>query len=182
MISGQELVPSKRDRGTEQWLANDALFFEEARKGQKWQDYVAKKLSAEEGIIATSDSLTLRDNVKDRHDYANQKDIVVEAPAGRFVIEVKSRSLKFTGRANFPFSDTIVETVGSFKGRNFTPDFWVMVSQLTGGMFVLSYKTKEFWTVKDTFDTVRKITDATYYCPTRKAMSYELFVERLQGK
>lgn len=163
------------------WFDNDELFFSEARKGQKWQDYVARRLDSEVGIKAASDPLSLRRSIEDRGDYADQRDVTVESPAGRFIIEVKSRSLRFTGRTDFPFVDTIVETVGSYNGRSFTPDFWVMVSQHTGGMFVLSHKTREFWTVKDTFDTVRKINDKTFYCPIRKAMSYEVFVERLQN-
>lgn len=165
-----------------QWLENDALFFEECRKGQKWQEYIGKYLQGK-GLVVEVPELSFRDNpnVADftddeagrwamarkkaeiaRTEYINSKDLLL---VPKWTLEVKSRNLYFTSPDDFPFGTVIVDTVYGYDQKQPKPALYICVSQKTGKAIATLGNKPGRWFKKKAFDKVRKIQENNYECP-----------------
>ncbi len=162
------------------WSENDKLFFDEARKGQRWQEYVGQRL-AEAGFKTQVHGLELRDNIEQAGEYKDQEDIWVWTPSGtKLVIECKSRDLSFTSPETFPFDAPMVDTESSWEKKGRKPDLYVCVSQRTGAIIALSKADRSHWFTKQAYDSVRRIRDTWLCCHKKHWYSFETLVEALQ--
>ena len=162
------------------WSENDELFFEEAKRGQHWQEYVGQRLT-ESGIRNEVQPLHLRDSIEQAHEYRNQEDIHVWSKSGiKLVIECKSRDLYFLSRpSTFPYTYIMVNTVSSWENTDKKPDFYICVSQRTGHMLVLPGDTKDLWETKDAKDGVREIYNTWFVCHKKHWCRYDEFIKAL---
>ena len=154
------------------WFNNHDLFFKECRNGQKWQEYVGKYLN-DNGVKVEVEPLTLREDVSDREDYINTKDIVMQ-PGG--VIEVKSVRLDFTDVNSFPYDPAIIDTVNGYDRKDPKPMLYVCVSQITGGMIATRGDRTSLWTTSAKWDRVRGFQEYFYNCSLEHWRTLDWFI------
>lgn len=78
--------------------------------------------------------------------------------------EVKHRQLDFTGRADYPHPDTIVDVVQAHEKKRPTPAYYMIVNRaMTRGLVIDVRATKAKWVPRQTF--CRGRTRELYYCP-----------------
>jgi hypothetical protein len=142
------------------WGSNDQLFQQEARKGQFFAEYVATLLQ-NCGFSASATPLEFAATIEDRERFINEQDIVFEDRSG--CIEVKSRDLTFFNKpASFPFNTAFVDTQTGWDLKSPKPLAVILVSQRNHHVLVVKPSTQRFWTVKRSFDRVRKINESWY--------------------
>lgn len=146
-------------------------------KGHKYNEIVAMRL-IEEGIDCLVPDLEFAKTKEDIKDFtANEKDIIV----GNYVLEVKSRNLYFTDDPNtFPYNDLIIDTVSGFEGKANKPLAYVMVSQKTGGMFVVPSYTSNRWVSEERYDRDRKHKDNFYFAGKAHGRPFASLVNHLK--
>ena len=149
------------DKNVAAWFKNDSLFKQELIKGVLWQLYVAEKFRHMGYDVERVDVSITTVPEERREEFINSKDLVVNGK----LIEVKSRNLDFANHSDFPYSTLFVDTKDGFLKKKDRPAMYVCVSQKTGGLCALDVaSTFEKWTVKRTWDTIRKINLVAYEC------------------
>lgn len=145
------------------WFSNDALFAEELRRGHTWARHAASKLRSE-GLAVQQPRLELRETIDDRGRFGSEEDLIVLLPGGRFLIECKSRNLRFSDDpASYPYPTAFVDTVSGWDQKQEKPRAVILVSQQTGGMLAVSVReTTQDWTITKRRDRVRGIPDSWY--------------------
>ena len=142
------------------WMENEKLFVQQLRIGNKWTEYVAKKLR-EQNIRAFATELEIRNGVDDRHRFTNEQDILFETMSG--CVEVKSRKIKFgKDPLSYPMQTAFVDTVIGWKKKSPKPLAVVLVSQITKEMLVVPVSTESTWGTSTHFDKIRQITETSY--------------------
>jgi hypothetical protein len=162
------------------WFDNDALFFEELREGHRAAELVADALR-ERDLHVVVTPLEVRDRVEDRHDFADEHDLLVGArrPCR---IDVKSRNLKFAGPNDYPYATAFVDTVAGWRQKTHKPVAIVLVSKLTGGMAVIPRSSEEDWRSQPRFDRRRQIEDDFFLVDKRELTAFDALVEWLHGR
>jgi len=130
-------------------------------EGHKYNNIVAKFLS-EQGIPCKVPELELAQNKADRMRFTlGEKDIILEKLPK--VLEVKTTRRAFGDDPHdFPFSNTIVDTVHGYESKEVKPYAYILYSQPTGSMLVLPPSTKNNWNIKTIYDTYQDLTDDFY--------------------
>ena len=146
-------------------------------KGHKFNEIVSLRLK-DNGIDSIVPDLEFAQSKEQIKDFtANEKDILV----GDEVLEVKSRNLYFTDDpSSFPYDDLIIDTVSGFEGKAKKPLAYVMVSQKTGGMFVVPSYTSESWRVEVKYDRDRQHEDRFYLASTSNGRPFNSLVKHLK--
>jgi hypothetical protein len=150
-------------------------------EGHGYNEEVANRLRAE-GIRCTVPELTFaRNSGERRYMTRTEKDIICNDL--ELVLEVKSRSLKFTGVIKkFPDWDIIVDTVSGFDQKEIKPYAYIMISQVTKEILVVPTKTRFTWTKEKRFDPFRKHWDTFYKCQKDYFITWDEFITDLRGK
>ena len=108
----------------------------------------------------------------------NDKDIIV----GDEIIEVKSRNLFFTDNpSSFPYDELIVDTVSGYEAKEKKPLAYVMVSQKTGGMFIIPTAFSASWKIEKKYDRERKHEDFFYLVSKSFGRPFLQLVNKLKG-
>jgi len=105
----------------------------------------------------------------------NEKDILVDD----LVLEVKSRNIKFHDQDDFRYNTIMVDTVYGWQSKTIKPFAYIIVSQITGGMFVIPGSTQEDWTTEHYYDPARDITDQFYLTDKRHCRPFIELVDVL---
>jgi hypothetical protein len=147
------------------------------KAGHRYNEIVAMRLR-DHGIDCTVPELTLVSSKEEiAHMTANDKDIIV----GEHVLEVKSRNLAFTDDPmSFPYDDMIVDTVSGYNQKKTKPIGYIMISQKTGGMFVIPDYTYINWTQAVRFDRERKHEDNFYFVGKQYGKQFVALVNYLK--
>lgn len=96
-----------------------------------------------------------------RHLTLTEKDIVLEGLT--HILEVKSSSREFTeDPTEFPYDDTIVDTVSSFEDKLHKPCAYILVSKVTGAMIAIGVSSRPRWKKRTFFDHKQQLTDDFY--------------------
>ncbi len=145
--------------------------------GHKFNEIVAMRLK-EFGVMAEVPEFSFAQSKAEIRDYTlNDKDVIV----GDNVIEVKSRNLAFTDDpSTFPYDDLIVDTVSGYEAKEPKPIAYVMVSQKTGGMFVIPTAFSKSWRVERKYDRDRKHEDDFYLTNKRFGRPFSQLVSKLK--
>lgn len=146
-------------------------------EGHKYNKVVSMRLKDEgiDSLVPDLEFAQTREEIKDFT--ANEKDIIV----GDHVLEVKSRNLYFTDDpSTFPYDDLIIDTVSGFEGKANKPLAYVMVSQRTGGMFVVPSYTSKDWRVEVKYDRDRKHEDKFYLASKANGRPFATLVKHLK--
>lgn len=163
-------------------MANDDLFFSEARRGHEHALKVGARLLAA-GLFVQVNPLTFRSDVSRRHDYKDEIDVFAMPAAGSLPVplEVKSRNLKFTSRDDYRYPTVFVDTRSGWDRKAVKPKAVVVVSQQTGAALVVPAKTQKDWHVVAKHDHVRGINDEWYECPLALTRTFAELVDWLRG-
>jgi hypothetical protein len=143
------------------WFENDELFRELLETGHAFAVKVAEALLSE-GLAVTVTPMEWRETIEDRHEFADECDLVV-GRSRQQVVDVKSRKLRFSGPADFPYRTAFVDTVSGWNAKTRKPIAIVLVSQrIPGGMAVIPRSTEPQWTQEIKYDRTREIEDRYY--------------------
>lgn len=146
------------------------------REGHGYNLYVADllqhfgmpKVDVPEFTIATT-----HDEIRDKT--LNEKDVIVDD----LVLEVKSSSRSFQNVDDFPYNPVIVDTVNGFDSKIIKPFAYVMISQITQGIFVIPVSTKYDWTIQIFYDAQRDIEESFYMVRKRHCRPFIELVDVL---
>jgi hypothetical protein len=105
----------------------------------------------------------------------NEKDVLVDD----LVIEVKASSRAFKNAEEFPYNPIIVDTVYGYDSKVIKPLVYIIVSQVTKGMFVIPTASKPDWTIRTYKDVDRNIEDRFYMTNKRHCRPFIEFVDLL---
>lgn len=157
---------------------SDEDFKERLTAGKIWEHKIAQIL-IDNGIDAVVPTdLEIKDD-RDKEEFARKdKDIVV----GDKVIEVKSRAdtCIFTGPDDFPFSDIFLETESGWNKKEVKPDYYVIVSQQTGGVIVVPGFTRHEWNCRRVYDKRCGFASPTLVAPKKLARDMDYLIEELR--
>lgn len=159
------------------WSQNDTLFLEECRKGHYFERYVASVFRYFDFKVQIGEQ-SFRSSIHDAGRYLKSSDLLID---DRWVIEVKSRNLRFTCPEDFPYDNILVDTYKGWRAKSPMPHYVVCVSQATNRMIVTpsSAKDMEHWSVVSAKDGVRGIYDLFYQAPREVWMPLKPFLEKL---
>jgi hypothetical protein len=149
------------------WFHNDALFFEELRKGHRAAELVAHALRERELRVLVT-PLEIRERIEDRHEFADEHDLLVGAK-NPCRIDVKSRGLHFEGPSDYPYDTALVDTVAGWRQKTHRPVAIVLVSKPTGGMAVIRRSGGCDWRSRRRYDRRRQIEDDFLEVARRRA-------------
>jgi hypothetical protein len=105
----------------------------------------------------------------------NEKDIVIDD----LVLEIKSSSRSFRNADDFPHNPLIVDTVHGYDSKVIKPWAYVIISQITRGIFVIPTATKQYWTITTFYDAQRDIEDRFYMTSKRHCRPFLEMVDLL---
>lgn len=105
----------------------------------------------------------------------NEKDIVIDD----LVLEIKSSSRSFKNADDFPHNPLIVDTVHGYDSKVIKPWAYVIISQITRGIFVIPTATKQYWTITTFYDAQRDIEDRFYMTSKRHCRPFLEMVDLL---
>ena len=105
----------------------------------------------------------------------NEKDIVIDD----LVLEIKSSSRSFRNADDFPHNPLIVDTVHGYDSKVIKPWAYVIISQITRGIFVIPTATKQYWTIRTYYDAQRDIEDRFYMTSKRHCRPFLEMVDLL---
>lgn len=129
--------------------------------GHSYNKRVAKYLQSREIKCHAPELQIAQNSAERRHLTLTEKDIVLEGLS--HILEVKSSSREFTDNpADFPYADTIVDTVSSFEDKLHKPCAYILVSKVTGAMVAIGVSSRPRWKVKTFFDHKQQLTDDFY--------------------
>lgn len=129
---------------------SDADFERRFKVGKRYEKYVADWLES----CGLEVEYSVDDNIIEGRDVDHFTTTDTDIVVGGKVIEVKSRAktCTFTSPEDFPFDDCILDTVGGWKKKERKPDYYVVVSQVTGAMVVVDGSTSDEWEQRQVYD------------------------------
>jgi hypothetical protein len=164
--------------GNVDWFEDDVKFFQQLRTGHRYAERVAERLRAR-GLSAEVTPMEIRADIHARHLFADETDLRVGNARRR--VDVKSRSLVFTGPHDYPCSTAFVDTVSSWEQKTHKPCAVVLISQPTNGLAVVPRSSRARWTREKRRDRYREILDWFYMVPTRDLATFDAFVAWLKA-
>ena len=151
-------------------------YYKAMREGHGYNLYVADLLQhfgVPQVDVPDFSIATTHDEIRDKT--LHEKDVIV----GDLVLEVKSSSRSFTNADDFPFNPVIIDTVSGFDSKIIKPFAYVMISQITQGIFVIPTSTKYDWTIEKYYDGYRKIEERFYLVKKRHCRPFIEMVDVL---
>lgn len=150
-----------------------AYFLEQLKIGDEWAEYVAEKIR-QSGKHAEATPLEVAQFPGEVQEFTeNEKDILLDQ--GR-TLEVKSRSVSFTGIHDYPYGTVFVDTVEGWLQKRSYPVAVAVVSQVTGGVVMIPVKTQPLWGERTVFDGKRGFEITVFECERNLLRSFEEFV------
>lgn len=95
----------------------------------------------------------------------NETDVI----ANRFYLELKGLGRYFTGPKDFPFKRIALESVAGFHAKRHAPDFYVILSQITGLGLWVPVSTFHQWLTRPLVDRKRQTKTLSYFAPLELA-------------
>ena len=160
------------------WIDDESIFRGRLEKGERQTKLVAERLRRD-GLEVEEPEKSFRREYKDRHNYRDEVDLVVNGCR----VEVKSRpKLEWTTLDDFPYPDIIVDTVRKWDGHKTLPVATINVCPTTGAIIVVPGKTKGEWREGRRLDSGSGHEDDFYFAPRRTWTTYEKLVEFLRTR
>jgi hypothetical protein len=163
------------------WFTNDELFAEQLKTGHDHAVRVAERLRAE-GLSVAITPMEMRVDINDRHRFIDEHDLTVGVTRPCRV-DVKSRTLHFTGVEDYPYPTAFVDTVGGWEAKVNKPMAIVLISQPTGAMLVVSVRDAPLgWTRERHYDHGRGIHDSFYMVSREQLRIFDQLVRWLHDR
>jgi len=156
------------------WSENTEQFLKYLNSGYGWQFYVWSFLRMQKLDVGL-EPYAFRESIEQADDFKDEPDITFFDRH----IEVKSRKLAFTVPSDFPYRTVIIDTVSGHKKKKRKPSCHICVSRKTGGMIVLSKRTRKHWVKEERFDADRRIYDWFFECDQKLWVPIEQLVENM---
>ena len=153
-------------------------FLRELEAGRTVELWVALKF-LEAGCTVRVGALDRAETPWEADRFREEQDVVVD---GRHIIEVKSSSYPFTSRDDFPFPGAYTCTVKRWEERQQKPLAFVLVSQPTRAMLVVSGRTQPEWEVITSHDARRAWKTPTYRAPLSVIRPFDDLLDALVGQ
>ena len=151
----------------------NAYFLEQLKIGDEWAEYVAEKIR-QSGKHAEATPLEVAQSPGEVQAFTeNEKDILLDQG---MTLEVKSRSVSFTGVHDYPYETVFVDTVEGWLQKVANPVAVAVVSQRTGGVVMIPCKTQSLWGRRTVFDSKRGFEITVFECERNLLRSFEEFV------
>ena len=130
-------------------------------EGHSYNQRVAAYLRSKDIKCHAPELQIAKTDAERRHLTVTEKDIVLEFSPQ--VLEVKSSRRNFGGDpTEFPFPDTIVDTVNSFESKDVKPCAYILVSRDTGAMLAIGTSSYSRWKKVTLHDRYQDLTDEFY--------------------
>lgn len=160
------------------WFDDEALFVSQLRTGHAFAEYVAAQIRRH-GLVVRVTPMEIRKDIADRHRFADEHDLTVGRDR-EVRVDVKSRNLRFSGVADYPYPTALVDTLSGWTAKLAKPSAIVLVSQVTGAMLVVPRSTEPRWIIHRRTDRVRRIDDEFFEVPTSLLRPFDEFVHWLK--
>ena len=134
------------------WLENDELFKKQLAIGHANAEHVAGVMRGA-GVHVEVTPYRVRDRVENRHHWNDEFDLLANSRR----IEVKSRSLDFTGPRDYPKDTAFVYSLRGWRAKTHRPAAIVLVSQARRGLAVIPASTERRWIARRVKDRERRI-------------------------
>lgn len=130
-------------------------------EGHSYNELVAQYLRKND-IACTVPALQIAKNSAERdHLTLTEKDITIDGLPD--ILEVKSARRSFPWSPDdYPYSNAIVDTVGSFESKLIKPTAYVFYSRPTGAMLAVGMSSKDRWVKKRLYDRYQDLYDDFY--------------------
>jgi hypothetical protein len=161
------------------WFADDDKFVSRLKTGHQYAEYAAERLT-QRGLHVEITPLEIREDIEARHRFADEFDLRVGE--GLHIVDVKSRTLKFSGPGDYPYATAFVDTVSSWERKTHKPCAIVLVSQPTGGLAVIRASTRPQWTRSWRYDHDRRIWDWFFEVSCDELATFDQFVDWLHAQ
>lgn len=146
--------------------------------GHSYNRRVAEYLRSRDIKCHAPELQIAKNSAERRHLTLTEKDIVLEGLT--HILEVKSSSREFTDDpTQFPYADTIVDTVSSFEDKLQKPCAYILVSKVTGAMVAIGVSSQPRWTKRTFFDNKQQLTDDFYLVKKQDIRHMDDLVEYL---
>jgi len=166
------------------WAQDDAKFKSFLQDGRNMVAYVTFELISRGVGVAVPPSRVRPDgcSFEQMEEFSDDGDLKVyyEERDAWPRVEVKGRSVEFTGLHDFPFDTVLVDTVRNINKKG-PPAAYITVSQVTGAMIVISQRSRDAWREKERVDKKRNISDRFYEVPVKDCRTFDEFVRFLKG-
>lgn len=150
-----------------------AYFLQQLTIGDKWATHVAAQIM-EAGKYAYATPTQVAQTPEQIAEFtAKEKDIMLDR--GR-TLEVKSRSLTFTGVEDYPYPTVFVDTAEGWHAKEGKAVAVAVVSQVTGAVVVVPVSTEPMWGVGKVFDSKRGFDIDVLECPKGCLRTFEEFL------
>ena len=157
---------------------SDEDFKKRLDNGYPWQEWVAQFLR-NHGVEVEVAEYRFRDSI-DQIDAFTKYERDLWLPKIEQSIEVKSRSFPFTGWADFPHTDIIVDTLQSYEAKSPPPLAYVIVSQVTGGMIVIPGASRHTWIAKQLVDKQRGVANTFLLASKSSCVSMQWLISAIK--
>lgn len=156
---------------------SDEDFQRRFKEGKHYEQYVAEQLKGFGLDVEINTDNVIVEGRDIEHFTLFDTDITINDA----VIEVKSRAktCTFTGPDDFPFDDCYLDTVGGWKKKQHKPDYYIVVSQVTGGMVVVDGTTQPEWVERHVYDRLCGHKNRVYCADKSLLHPIEWLVEQL---
>lgn len=156
------------------WADDEQGFLAELSRGRKAEMTIAVDLLAR-GFGVKVGGLFLREEKSD--DFSEQADITLDTG---IVLEVKSRSIKFSTPQDYPYKTAFVCAVKRWDKRRLRPHATLLMSEKTGAVLVVPTSTEKHWTQETIFDRHRGHPETCYSVAKSHLKTWEWYLEALK--
>jgi hypothetical protein len=157
-------------------LGLDPRFLERLKTGHRFAEQVADRFR-DYGLPVETTAFTPQP-AGDPSRFHDEHDLEV---AGK-IVEVKSRSVDFTGAHDFPYPTAFVYRTGGWENKRRKPAAIVLVSQNRGGFAVVRVSDFPHWQRRQVFDREMRFQYEAFEIEARRLVQFEELVRWLGGQ
>ena len=155
------------------YLNDDEGFKREVLEGKRAEYRVALDLLLTGHSVRMAPGSVIDSAAGRAGELADEPDIIL---AGRLAVEVKSRTLDFTGPADYPFATAFCGRSSRWDKR--TGDvFAIVLMSSSGGIAVVPGSTRDQWIREPCLDKKTNRPEISYACPKALLVSWQAFLE-----
>jgi hypothetical protein len=159
---------------------SDEDFARRLKSGKKFEGVVVQKL-IDEGIPESEIEWDPSDKVDRSRSRADFAKFDTDIKVGDKVLEVKSRgnTCNFTGVGDFPFPDIFLDSEAGWEQKKVKPDYYVVISQETGGVLAVPGDTRDQWDTRKVWDRTCGFQTKTMAAPRELAIEFGEMAKKL---